>query len=65
MKMGFANPANAEFYRATTAASSAPVTLRRKRYACGAVITAKQLNQYGVCAKCVRTAAADMNKEAA
>lgn len=65
MKLGFDNPGNADMYRAATAASPAPVTLRRKRCACGTVVTAKQLSQYGACTKCVRIAAANLIKEAA
>jgi hypothetical protein len=56
MKFGTANPSSTELYRANTAAST-PITLRRKRCACGAVTTAKQLNQYGACTKCVHESA--------
>jgi hypothetical protein len=56
MKFGTANPSSTELYRDRTAAST-PITLRRKRCACGAVVTAKQLHQYGACARCVPTTA--------
>ncbi len=36
-----------------------PITLRRKRCACGKVVTAKQLQQYGKCMPCVRSAPAE------
>jgi hypothetical protein len=39
-------------YRERTAAAP-PVSLRRRRCACGKVVTAKQLTQYGACAACV------------
>lgn len=45
-----------ELYRERTAASP-PVTLRRKKCACGKVVTVKQLVQYGACVTCVRVAA--------
>ena len=52
-----------DIYRERTAAER-PITLRRRRCACGRVVTAKQLAQYGACASCVRTAANHV-KEAA
>jgi hypothetical protein len=57
MTMGFANPSTTALYRAQTAASI-PLTLRRKHCACGKVVTAKQLHQYGACDPCARAAAA-------
>jgi len=54
---------SSDLYRERTA-STPPVSLRRRRYACGKVVTAKQLTQYGACTMCVR-AAADLAKEAA
>jgi hypothetical protein len=42
-------------YRAES--NRAPVSLRRKKCACGTTVTAKQLIQYLVCAKCVKAAA--------
>ena len=57
MKYGCGNPVATELYRERTAAS-APISLNRKRCACGKVVTAKQLTQYGMCDPCVRTAAA-------
>lgn len=53
-----------DLYRERTAAMQ-PVSLRRKKCACGQVVTAKQLVQYGVCAACVRLAATTAQKEAA
>lgn len=35
-----------------------PITHIRKKCACGQVVTAKQLVQYGKCDKCVRTGCA-------
>lgn len=64
MKWGIANPYSTEAYRAQTA-SSPPLSLRRKRCECGAVVSAKQLTQYGACTRCVRTAADAPLKEAA
>lgn len=46
---------SSDLYRERTAATP-PVSLRRRRCACGKVITAKQLTQYGACAACARTA---------
>lgn len=42
-------------YRAESARPA--VSLIRKRCACGTTVTAKQLQQYGACNKCVRAAA--------
>jgi hypothetical protein len=64
MTWGLSNPSAVELYRQQTA-SSVPITLRRKRCTCGKVLTAKQLQQYGVCESCVRTRAANPIKEAA
>ena len=44
-------------FRDRTAASSAPIVLRRKKCECGKVVTAKQLAQYGQCAPCAARAA--------
>lgn len=44
----------ADLFRERTATMKT-VTLRRKQCACGKVVTAKQLVQYGACASCVRT----------
>lgn len=52
-----------DIYRERTAAAR-PITLRRRRCACGKCVTAKQLVQYGACVTCVR-AAASQAKEAA
>lgn len=52
-----------DIYRERTAAEP-PVSLRRKKCACGKVVTAKQLVQYGACVMCAR-AAASLVKEAA
>ena len=52
-----------DIYRERTA-SERPITLRRRRCACGKVVTAKQLVQYGACASCVRVEANQV-KEAA
>jgi len=52
-----------DLYRERTAAEQ-PVTLRRKRCACGKSVIAKQLVQYGACVTCVR-AAVNQTKEAA
>jgi len=54
---------SSDLYRERTAAMP-PVSLRRRRCACGKVVTAKQLTQYGACAACVRTATNQV-KEAA
>lgn len=64
MTWGLSNPSAVELYRQQTA-TDVPVTLRRKRCACGKVVTAKQLNQYGACDACVRNRAAIQTKEAA
>jgi hypothetical protein len=56
MKFGTADPNSTAAFRATTAATP-PITLRRKRCACGVVVTAKQLTQFGGCVACVRAAA--------
>lgn len=64
MTWGLSNPAAVELYRQQTAAD-VPVTLRRKRCACGKVVTAKQLNQYGACDACVRNHTTSQAKEAA
>jgi hypothetical protein len=48
-------PAFEARYRAQSA-KPAPVLIR-KRCACGATVIAKQLAQYGMCAKCVKAAA--------
>jgi len=52
-----------DLYRERTAAEP-PVSLRRKRCACGKVVTAKQLVQYRACIACVRVAATQV-KDAA
>lgn len=54
---------SSDLYREQTA-SDRPITLRRRRCACGKCVTAKQLVQYGACVTCVR-AAASQAKEAA
>jgi len=54
---------SSDLYRERTAATP-PVSLRRRRCACGKVVTAKQQTQYGACITCVRTAAGQV-KEAA
>ena len=54
---------SSDLYRERTAATP-PVSLRRRKCACGKVVTAKQLTQYGACTTCARTAA-DRAKEAA
>lgn len=54
---------SSDLYRAQTAAAR-PIVLRRRRCACGKVVTAKQLVQYGACASCVRTAADQVRKAA-
>jgi hypothetical protein len=64
MKFGTATPYSIEVYRAQTAASVS-LSLRRKRCACGAVVTAKQLAQYRACNACVRAATVGPAKEAA
>jgi len=43
---------SSDLYRERTAATP-PVSLRRRRCACGKVVTAKQLTQYGACITCV------------
>lgn len=53
-----------DLYRERTAAMQ-PVSLRRKKCACGQVVTAKQLMQYGKCSTCVRAAIATGTEEAA
>jgi hypothetical protein len=45
----------ADLYRQRTAEMT-PISLRRKTCACGRVVTAKQLVQYGRCDPCVRAA---------
>lgn len=47
---------SSDLYRQQTAAER-PITLRRRKCACGKCVTAKQLVQYGACVTCVRTAA--------
>lgn len=64
MKWGTGNPSSTELYRDRTAAN-VPISLRRKRCACGKVLTAKQLQQYGACASCVRTTTGTKCREAA
>ena len=59
MKFGIADPASIELYRANTHAS-APIVLRRKRCACGRVVTAKQLAQQDGCDACARAKATDL-----
>jgi len=54
---------SSDLYRERTA-STPPVSLRRRRCACGKVVTAKQLTQYDACATCARKAANQV-KEAA
>jgi len=56
MSAGFPSRLASDLYRERTAASP-PVSLVRKRCACGKVVTAKQLVQYGKCGACVRAAA--------
>jgi len=51
VKLGFSNPSTIALYRAQTAAN-VPITLRRKRCACGKVVTARQLQQQGGCDRC-------------
>jgi len=57
---------SSDLYRERTAATP-PVSLRRRRCACGKVVTAKQLTQYSACAACAACVrnAADRGKEAA
>jgi hypothetical protein len=57
MSWALAKPGNVDMYRARTAVS-APVTLRRKRCACGKVVTAKQIIHQGGCDACAHAAAA-------
>lgn len=47
---------SSDLYRERTAAEP-PVSLRRKKCACGKVVTAKQLVQYGACVSCARITA--------
>lgn len=54
---------SSDLYREQTA-TERPITLRRRRCACGKCLTAKQLVQYGTCVACVRAAASQV-KEAA
>ncbi len=63
MKWGAPSRVRTDIYREQTA-TERPVSLRRRRCACGKVVTAKQLVEYGACASCVR-AAANQVKEAA
>lgn len=60
---GMPSRISTDLYRERTAAEPA-VSLRRKRCACGKVVTAKQLVQYGACNTCARAAASHV-KEAA
>lgn len=53
----------ADLYRERTA-SMTFISLRRKKCACGKVVTSKQLQQYGACDPCVRAAAADQAEAA-
>ena len=53
MKLGFSNPSSISLYRAQTVAND-PITLRRKRCACGKVVTARQLQQQGGCDRCAQ-----------
>ena len=53
--IGFAST-NDKFRERT--AAMPPITLRRKRCACGKQVTAKQLEQYGRCASCDKLASA-------
>jgi len=62
-RWGTPSRVSTDIYREQTAAAR-PITLRRQRCACGKVVTAKQLVQYGACASCVRLAAKQV-KEAA
>lgn len=64
MKGGIPSRLATDLYRERTAASM-PISLRRKRCACGKVITAKQLLQYGACENCVRVTPPDGHQEAA
>lgn len=50
-------------YRERTA-SERPITLRRGRCACGKIVTAKQLVQYGACVTCVRAVAKQIQEAA-
>jgi hypothetical protein len=47
------NPASTDLYRANTHAHPT-IVLRRKRCACGNVVSAKQLTQQGSCDTCAR-----------
>lgn len=53
----------ADLFRQRTAEMT-PISLRRKTCACGRVVTAKQLVQYGRCDPCVR-AASTVDQDAA
>lgn len=64
MTGGFPSRLSSELYRERTAVS-VEYSLRRKRCACGKIVTAKQLQQYGACSACVRAAATNDAKEAA
>lgn len=52
---------SSDIHREQTAATP-PVSLRLKKCACGKVVTAKQLVQYGVCVTCVRAATNPMRE---
>jgi len=54
---------SSDLYRERTA-SEQPVSLRRKRCACGKSVTAKQLVQYRACVACVRAGAKQMQAAA-
>lgn len=50
--MNYAQPGAIEKYRNNTVRLGASVSLVPKRCGCGKAVTAKQLAQYRVCAKC-------------
>jgi hypothetical protein len=64
MGWGIPSRVSSDLYRERTA-MAAPVTLRRKRCACGKIVTAKQLTQQVGCDACARLAANTRGKEAA
>lgn len=55
MKAGIPSRLSSDLYRDRTAAAL-QISLRRKRCACGKIVTAKQLQQYGACDPCARAA---------
>lgn len=64
MKFGTPSAGNLERFRENTATAT-PISLRRKRCACGKIITAKQLTQQGGCDACAKLAVNQVGKEAA